>query len=111
MRALITGAGGFAGRYLATHLAQVTDWDLWGTERPAVDQGTGGNTAVAQRSRLAGRRALDAGWAAERRLQPVAVELADFGATRDLLADIRPDFLFHLAAQSIVQRAFSDPEA
>ncbi|HUS15553.1 MAG TPA: GDP-mannose 4,6-dehydratase [Chloroflexia bacterium] len=111
MRALITGAGGFAGHYLATHLAQVTDWDLWGTQRPLGGSYAGSNTDVARRSELPGRRTLDATWATERRLQPVAVELADYGATRDALADIRPDFLFHLAAQSIVQRAFSDPES
>ena len=36
MRALITGASGFAGRHLTQHLARATDWELWGTERPAA---------------------------------------------------------------------------
>ena len=110
MRALITGAGGFAGRYLAEHLAAASDWELWGTERPHNATAPGGchvwlpPVAAAYRAPSAG-----GGWAAQRRLRLVAVELTDYAGTRDLLAEVRPDYLFHLAAQAIVQRALERP--
>jgi len=119
MRALITGAGGFAGRYLVQHLAQATEWELWGTERPPDDvQGQNtippvpsANVETARRSEIAGRPALTPEWTAQHGLKTVPLELTDFGSVRDLLAEVRPDFMFHLAAQAIVQQALRDPEA
>ncbi|HMA35446.1 MAG TPA: GDP-mannose 4,6-dehydratase [Chloroflexia bacterium] len=110
MRALITGAGGFAGRYLAAHLAQVTDWELWGTARP-LEPAPARHVDVARRSELPGRAPLPGAGAGPSRLQTARLELVDYPATRALLAQLRPDFIFHLAAQSIVQRALQDPEA
>ncbi len=110
MRALITGAGGFAGRHLTQHLAAVTDWELWGTERPLAVTG-GATAATARRSELPGRVALDAAWTSRHHLQLAPLELTEYSAVRDLLAALRPEYLFHLAAQSIVQRAQRDPEA
>jgi GDP-4-dehydro-6-deoxy-D-mannose reductase len=111
MRALITGASGFAGRHLTQHLARATDWELWGTERPVATAPPSPTVEVARRSELAGRAPLAPGWAAQHRLRAVPVELTDYASTRALLAEARPDYLFHLAAQAIVQRALSDPEA
>jgi GDP-4-dehydro-6-deoxy-D-mannose reductase len=117
MRALITGAGGFVGRYLTEHLAAVSDWELWGTERPPTDTNSttgttgGASVATARRSSLPGRSPLAGGWADQYGLRRVAVELADYESVRDMLAEVRPDYLFHLAAQAIVQRALKDPEA
>lgn len=100
MRALITGVGGFAGGHLAEYLAHHTTWDLFGLarSRPAADGGTV-------------RPAVDPAWAAGLRLQMVAADLNDYGDTRAALAEVRPDLVFHLAAQAIVQRALVDPEA
>ena len=42
--------------------------------------------------------------------QVAALEMADYGATKALLAQLRPNYIFHLAAQAIVQQAFADPE-
>ncbi len=105
MRALITGAQGFAGRYLVAHLAATTEWQLWGTTRPAAARE--GSVVPA----AAGRAPLPAGWAEHQRLQLVPVDLRDATATRAALADLRPDYVFHLAAQAIVQQAWQDPEA
>ncbi len=110
MRALITGAGGFAGRHLTQHLAATTDWELWGTERPTALPDVV-HIPPARRSELPGRVALDTAWLAQQRLQLAPVELAEYEGVRDLLAAVRPAYLFHLAAQSIVARAQSDPEA
>src|SRR6478672_4191173 len=99
MRALITGASGFAGRHLTQHLARATDWELWGTQRPAAVASATATAEVARRSELAGRAPLAPGWAAQYGLRTVPVELTDYASTRALLAESRPDYLFHLAAQ------------
>jgi GDP-4-dehydro-6-deoxy-D-mannose reductase len=110
---LITGAGGFAGRYLVAHLAAATDWELWGTTRPhkAAPPEVAPHVATSRRGSHTGRRPLDSAWATQHRLRLAPVELLDYAGTRDLLADLRPDFIFHLAAQAIVQQALRDPEA
>jgi GDP-4-dehydro-6-deoxy-D-mannose reductase len=113
MRALISGAGGFAGRYLVKHLAEATDWELWGTERPPTVASVPAPATVetVRRSEPAGRSVLTPAWAAQYRLQIAPLELTEYASVRALLAELRPDFLFHLAAQAIVQQALRDPEA
>jgi GDP-4-dehydro-6-deoxy-D-mannose reductase len=37
--------------------------------------------------------------------------MGDYAATLALLDKVRPDYIFHLAAQAIVQKALADPEA
>ncbi|HET7080177.1 MAG TPA: GDP-mannose 4,6-dehydratase [Chloroflexia bacterium] len=112
MRALITGAGGFAGRYLVAHLADVTGWELWGTTRPHKAAPPEGSTPVDPSGRRSdtGRRPLDSTWATQHRIRMAPVDLLDYAGTRDLLAELRPDFIFHLAAQAIVQQALRDPQ-
>src|SRR5689334_1334213 len=95
MRALITGVRGFAGSWLAEYLAQNTSWELFGVVRPHPE-GTPPS----------GLLPLAAG-----NLRLISAELADYGSVRSLLAEVRPDCIFHLAAQAIVQRALADPEA
>src|SRR5947207_3313952 len=91
MRALITGVAGFAGGHLAEYLAQATDWELTGVVRP--------------------RARLDPAWAARLGLRVVEADLRRFDETSQALAAVQPDFVFHLAAQPIVEHALADPEA
>ncbi|MCC7018485.1 MAG: GDP-mannose 4,6-dehydratase [Ardenticatenales bacterium] len=87
MRVLITGYGGFVGRHLAAELAAMTPWRLWGTTwradaaPPPVDQP----------------------------VEPVAVDLRDPAAVVELFEALRPDIVFHLAAQSFVPDSWRDP--
>ncbi len=86
MRALITGAAGFAGGHLVEHLTAATDWEIWG------------NVLEAGHSRfiVPGARV-------------VVADLRDPGATRELVEQARPDFVFHLAAQAFVPQSWADP--
>ena len=85
-RVLVTGAGGFVGKHLLTYLSANTDWLLFGNahSRP-------GSFHLP-------------------RLQWVTLDLTDRAQTEAVLASVRPDYVFHLAAQSNVQRAFADPQ-
>jgi GDP-4-dehydro-6-deoxy-D-mannose reductase len=108
MRALITGVGGFAGRYLAEYLARQTAWELFGAVRPPAS-GLPGTPGAAASVPGAGPAPPD--WAADLGVRLVAADLTDTDQTRRLLAETRPDLVFHLAAQAIVQRALTDPQA
>lgn len=85
-RALVTGAGGFVGGHLLSHLLAHTDWHIYGNAHAA---------------------SLHTG---DERVRWVASDLTDRKATAAMVAEVRPDFAFHLAAQSNVQQAFKDPE-
>lgn len=82
MRTLITGASGFAGRYLvrACHQAGA---DVVGVSR-------------------SGRMPAGCG-------QGRSVDLSDEHAVRDLIAAVRPQIVYHLAALSSVGRSWEDP--
>lgn len=92
MRSLITGVGGFAGSHLADHLLSqrdnLTDDDsgVWGCDR------------TTQRPPYLSEAA---------RLLPV--DLRDPAATRDLLTEVRPDRIYHLAGQAHVGDSWKDP--
>jgi GDP-4-dehydro-6-deoxy-D-mannose reductase len=82
LRVLITGASGFAGRWLARACAAAGDEVVGVSRRPgAPEDGVDG-------------RALD---------------LRDGDAVRALLADVAPDIVYHLAALSHVGRSWDDP--
>ncbi|RME43327.1 MAG: NAD-dependent epimerase/dehydratase family protein, partial [Chloroflexi bacterium] len=87
MRALITGVAGFAGSHLAEYLLAETDWEVWGT--------------VYQDDRniehLRGQL----------RLRQVDLRVPE--AVNDLLAEARPDRVYHLAGQSYVPASWDDP--
>src|SRR4029453_8825890 len=85
-RVFITGAGGFVGKHLLRYLSQNTDWDLYGNAGHTPDSPD----------------LLHLNW--------LAADLTDREQTTQAIAEIKPDFVFHLAAQSNVQRAFQDPE-
>lgn len=83
MRSLVTGASGFVGAYLLRDLAAA------GHDVVATD--------VVEPSELPGA-------VVYRRC-----DLLDGGAVKTLVADVRPDYLFHLAAQSSAARSFDEP--
>ncbi|HET7091526.1 MAG TPA: GDP-mannose 4,6-dehydratase [Anaerolineae bacterium] len=86
MRALITGVAGFAGSHLVEYLAAATDWEIWG------------NVLEADHLRFVVPGA-----------HVVVADLRDPGATREFVEQARPDFVFHLAAQSFVPQSWTDP--
>jgi len=91
VRIFVTGAGGFAGGHLVQHLLRQPDL------RPSdivagVLQPAGHNPALDRLDIV--QRQLD---------------LRDAGAVHALIADIRPDLIFHLAALADVAQSFKDP--
>lgn len=89
MQALITGIGGFAGRHLATYLAENTGWTLYGSVFEPV-----GTHQDLQDSTGAWLRRVD---------------LREELRVLELIRDSRPDYIFHLAALSSVGRSWHYP--
>jgi GDP-4-dehydro-6-deoxy-D-mannose reductase len=90
MRALITGITGFAGSHLAEYLLQ---------EQPGVEvYGT-----LRWRSRMDNIEHLG------KRIHLVEADLRDYSSMHRALEETRPDFIFHLAAQSFVPSSWSAP--
>ncbi|MHB1005790.1 MAG: GDP-mannose 4,6-dehydratase [Chloroflexota bacterium] len=82
MRALITGSGGFAGAHLAAHLRAQLGLEVFGVvrfEQPGLADGT------------------------------YVLDLADADGVTSLLKEVRPDLVFHLAAQAAVHLSWSQP--
>lgn len=88
MRVLITGAGGFVGRHLVAHLATQGQTDIWGTTVISPDQ----DPSLAKMP-----------------VQWVMLDLRDPHATAEVVAQIQPDRVYHLAAQAFVPASFDDP--
>lgn len=78
---------GFAGSHLAEHLLAKTDWEVWGTVHSNDDN------VSHLRDQLHLRY----------------VDLRDPAPVRDLLRDVRPDRVYHLAGQSYVPASWQDP--
>lgn len=90
MRVLITGITGFAGSHLAEYLlAEVPGVEIYGTKR--------------WRSRMENIDHL------QDKIELVECDLKDANAVRQALADIRPERIFHLAAQSFVPASWRAP--
>ncbi len=87
MKALITGIAGFAGSHLAEHLLNGTDWEICG---------------------LIHRRSENIAHLRER-LALFQGDVCDLGSISHILAQTRPDYVFHLAAQSFVPTSWRDP--
>ena len=85
MRILITGAGGFAGKHLLNHLFSIQPTaQFFGTVY-----------------RLEKQQQLADG------VTPIAIDLRDEDDVYAMLADIRPDVIYHLAAQASPSRALT----
>jgi GDP-4-dehydro-6-deoxy-D-mannose reductase len=88
LRALITGVGGFAGSHLADELLSQSAAEVWGCL-------------------LSGPRP---GYLPEP-LNIAEVDLRDAEAVEALLAQTRPDRIYHLAGQAFPQQSWADPWA
>jgi GDP-4-dehydro-6-deoxy-D-mannose reductase len=87
VRALITGITGFAGGHLAAHLLARGDVEIYGV---AHDKGHG----------------------VEHLDRPVSLTIADLRdpqVVEDVLLDVRPQHIYHLAAQAYVPAAWQAP--
>jgi len=89
-RVLITGVTGFAGSHLAEYvLANHPDVEVWGIYR--------------WRSRMENLEGV------RERLRMIECDLRDFTSVHHALAQARPDYIFHLAAQSFVPSSWKAP--
>jgi GDP-4-dehydro-6-deoxy-D-mannose reductase len=91
LRALITGLTGFAGSHLADHLLSQSGWEVCGVGLPSDSP----------------RNIVHLG----SRVKLVQADLNDLDTTMQLLRELAPTHVFHLAAQASVGRAWSDPAA
>ncbi|MDH3216617.1 MAG: GDP-mannose 4,6-dehydratase [Candidatus Krumholzibacteria bacterium] len=89
MKALITGVTGFAGSHLADYCLERGGVDVYGMVR--------------WRSRTENIEHL------EGKIKLVECDLRDATSTRDVIDEIRPDYIFHLAAQSFVPTSWRAP--
>jgi len=89
MRVLITGITGFAGSHLADYCLTLGGVDVHGIIR--------------WRSRTENIEHLDG------KISLHECELRDAGSTRDVIEKIRPEYIFHLAAQSYVPTSWHAP--
>lgn len=91
-RVLVTGHTGFKGAWLALWLgalgARVTGLGLDPTTEPSLSSTTVGDNS---------------------NLSDVRHDIRDFDFVSTLVRELRPDFVFHLAAQAIVKRSFAEP--
>ena len=92
MRAFVTGAAGFAGSFLSEYLL-ASGREVFGLVQ---DRRSVANLAQA----LSGERAAC--------LHLVEGDLGDEAALRDAVREIRPEEIYHLAAQSSVRRSIED---
>jgi len=89
LRALITGIAGFAGSHLADHLLALGYIEVCGVSLPS--DGTRNVAHILPR------------------IEMHLADLSDYRGVVELLEAIRPDYVFHLAAQASVRRAWSNP--
>ncbi len=89
MRVLITGITGFAGSHLADFCLEQEGVDLYGIIR--------------WRSRTENIEHI---W---NRLKLLECDLRDASSTRDVVEEVMPDYIFHLAAQSFVPTSWKAP--
>lgn len=89
MRALVTGASGFAGQWLCRDLLQA-QWEVWGVSAHGIVECVLTETEVSS-------------------IRWTTVDLRDREAIPRLLDDVQPEIVFHLAGISFVPAAAADP--
>lgn len=87
-KALIIGAGGFVGGYLSEILGKEFNMEVHATKLPG--------TETMEDLKIPDERIYD-------------LDILDKSAVTDLLFEVRPDYIFHLAAQSSVSMAWRNP--
>ena len=94
-KALITGITGMVGSHLADFLLSETDWDIYGMCR--------WRSPLDNVSHLLDR--------ANRsdRLKFLSADLRDYISLLNVVEEVRPDYVFHLAAQSYPSTSFISP--
>ena len=94
-KVLITGITGMVGSHLADFLLSETDWNIYGMcrWRSPLDN-------VSHLLQLANSGG---------RLNFVTADLNDYVSLMNVVEDVKPDFVFHLAAQSYPQTSFTSP--
>jgi len=94
-RVLITGFTGMVGSHLADYLLETTDWELWGMLR--------------WRSPLDNIEHLLDRANKKDRINLVYADLNDQVALLHAIKESKPDYVFHLAAQSYPKTSFESP--
>ena len=94
-RALITGITGMVGSHLADFLLENTDWDIYGMCR--------------WRSPLDNVEHLLNRANKKDRLHFISGDLCDYISLQNAIEESRPDYVFHLAAQSYPKTSFTSP--
>ena len=94
-RALITGITGMVGSHLADYLLENTDWEIYGLTR--------------WRSSLDNIDHLLPRINAADRVHLVYGDVRDYLSIHEAVAKARPDYVFHLAAQSYPKTSFDSP--
>lgn len=94
-KALITGVTGMVGSHLADYLLENTDWDVYGVcrWRSPMDNVDHLLDRVNRKERVYFKYA----------------DLNDFVSLLDVVEEIRPGYIFHLAAQSYPMTSFTAP--
>jgi GDPmannose 4,6-dehydratase len=95
MKALITGMTGMVGSHLADYLIANTDWDIYGVQRwrSAFDNIAHLSDRINKGDRVFVRYG----------------DLNDQTSLITVLDEVKPDYVFHLAAQSYPQTSFTAP--
>jgi GDP-4-dehydro-6-deoxy-D-mannose reductase len=84
---LVTGGSGFAGTYLVEYLRTRPDLTVWTCDRTGANPRLGPAAAA----------------------RHIKIDLLNPADARQMLAEIRPDYVYHLAGQAFVGQSWSDP--
>lgn len=95
-KALITGITGMVGSHLADYLLDNTDWDIHGLCR--------------WRSPLNNISHLLSRINSEDRIYQHYADLRDYQSLQHIVEKVKPDYVFHLAAQSYPKTSFTSPD-
>ena len=93
--ALITGISGFVGSYLTEYLVDNTNWEIFGLLRWQDSLENMEKTVLLANT--------------DKRVQFVYGDLRDMMSIRDAVRAAKPDYVFHLAAQSYPLTSFTAP--